>query len=64
MFLGPYFGRWDNGNTKALFVIIPSQKKTLVYFANSGAGHDITNKVLGLFFKEGSMDIQDWIQQE
>lgn len=65
----PNYGRvlwhWgDNGNTKALFVIIPSQKKTLVYFANSGAGHDITNKVLGLFFKEGSMDIQDWIQQE
>ncbi|MBP5518257.1 MAG: beta-lactamase family protein [Bacteroidales bacterium] len=54
----------DNGNTKALFVIIPSQKKTLVYFANSGAGHDITNKVLDLFFKDGPMDIQDWIQQE
>ena len=55
----------DNGNTKALFIIIPSQKKTLVYFANSGAGHDITNKVLSLFLKDSNtLDIQDWIQQE
>lgn len=66
----PHYGRvlwhWgDNGNTKALFVIIPSQKKTLVYFANSGAGHDIANKVLSLFLNDKEpFDIQDWIQQE
>ena len=66
----PQWGRilwhWgDNGNTKALFVILPSQKKTLVYFANSGAGHDIVNQVLSLFLgKDGKSDIQDWIQQE
>lgn len=66
----PHYGRvlwhWgDNGNTKALFIILPAQKKTLIYFANSGAGHDIANNVIKLFLgDEETLDIQDWIQQE
>ena len=66
----PHYGRvlwhWgDNGNTKALFIILPAQKKTLVYFANSGAGHEIANRVLNLFLGDKTpFDIQDWINQE
>ncbi|MBR6464905.1 MAG: beta-lactamase family protein [Bacteroidales bacterium] len=66
----PHYGRvlwhWgDNGNTKALFIILPAQKKTLVYFANSGAGHEIANRVLNLFLGDKTpFDIEDWINQE
>ena len=66
----PHYGRvlwhWgDNGNTKALFVILPAQKKTVIYFANSGAGHEIANQVLNLFLGDKTpFDIEDWINQE
>lgn len=66
----PHYGRvlwhWgDNGNTKALFVILPAEKKTLVYFANSGAGHDIVEKVTALFFNDNEpFDIGEWIREE
>ncbi|MBO4691510.1 MAG: beta-lactamase family protein [Bacteroidales bacterium] len=66
----PHYGRvlwhWgDNGNTKALFVILPKEKKTLIYFANSGAGHDIVEKVTSLFLGDNEpFDIGEWIREE
>lgn len=66
----PHYGRvlwhWgDNGNTKALFLILPEKKTTLVYFANSGAGHDIIDKVTELFFKDPvPFDVTEWINEE
>ena len=66
----PHYGRvlwhWgDNGNTKALFVILPKDKKTLIYFANSGAGHDIVEKVTSLFLGDNEpFDIGEWIREE
>ena len=65
--LGDFAFHWgDNGNFKALFVIIPKskghQKRILVYFTNSAAGHDIINKIAGHFLgnKEG-IAIHDWV---
>lgn len=54
----------DNGNTKALFLIIPDEGKTLVYFANSGAGHDIIDKVTNLFLEDPEpFDVTEWINE-
>lgn len=65
--LGDLAFHWgDNGNFKALFVIVPRskghQKRILVYFTNSAAGHDIINKIAGHFLgnKEG-IAIHDWV---
>lgn len=55
----------DNGNSKALFIIIPAESKTLVYFANSGAGHDIIDRLTALFFNDPlPFDLSAWITEE
>lgn len=63
---GTILWHWgDNGSSKALFIIIPKEKKTLVYFANSACGHDIINEITSLFLNEPQpFDIERWINEE
>lgn len=61
---GTILWHWgDNGNSKALFIIIPKEGKTFVYFANSACGHDIVNQMTKLFFND-TFDIERWINEE
>lgn len=61
---GTILWHWgDNGNSKALFIIIPNERKTFVYFANSACGHDIVNQMTKLFFND-TFDIERWINEE
>ncbi len=44
--LGKTVWHWgNNGNFRALFMIVPEQNKCFVYFTNGARGHDIVNKV-------------------
>ncbi len=64
------FGRilwhWgDNGTSKALFLVIPEQQKSLIYFANSASGHDVINEIIALFLGDSSpLDLSEWITDE
>lgn len=66
--LGNIIFHWgNNGNFKALFIIVPAQKDRpashLVYFTNSYFGHDIINQIVPLFFNNKSpLQISDWIK--
>ena len=61
---GTILWHWgDNGNSKALFIIIPKEKKTFIYFANSACGHDIVNQMTKLFLDD-TFDIAQWINEE
>jgi CubicO group peptidase (beta-lactamase class C family) len=54
----------DNGNFKALFIIIPTKKSHLVYFTNSARGHDIIDQVVNLYFSPKSpFKIGPWVNQ-
>ena len=63
---GKMLWHWgDNGNFKALFVIIPQTQETLVYFTNSSHGHDIIDKITRLFFNDPApLAISEWITNE
>lgn len=62
---GDILWHWgDNGNYKALFIILPKDTTTLVYFTNSNHGHDIINEVTTLMLKDtASFAINDWINE-
>jgi len=62
---GEIFFHWgDNGNFKALFVIIPSLKSHLVYFTNSECGHDIIDDIVSLFFRNSEpLKLSAWINE-
>ncbi|HCT94494.1 MAG: hypothetical protein A2X19_03520 [Bacteroidetes bacterium GWE2_39_28] len=54
----------DNGNFKALFVIVPQKRSHLVYFTNSARGHDIIDQMVNLFFSPKSpFKIGLWVNQ-
>lgn len=54
----------DNGNFKALFVIVPQKRSHLVYFTNSARGHDIIDQMVNLFFSPKSpFKIGPWVNQ-
>jgi len=67
----PEFGNiifhWgDNGNFKALFIVIPGRlgrpEKHLVYFTNSAFGHDIINQIVSLFFNnKNPLQLNSWV---
>lgn len=65
--LGDIVFHWgDNGNFKALFIIVPKgrgkPKRILVYFTNSAAGHDVINDMAILFLgNKESLAIHDWV---
>lgn len=63
---GKILWHWgDNGSFKALFLIIPSEKKSLVYFTNSAYGHDIINPITELFLKDTTpITVSDWINKK
>ncbi len=54
----------DNGNFKALFVVIPSKQSHLVYFTNSESGHDIIDDIVSLFFRSSEpLKLSAWINE-
>ncbi len=63
---GKILWHWgDNGSFKALFLIIPSEQTTLVYFTNSAYGHDIIDSLTKLFLKdETPLTISSWINSK
>lgn len=63
---GKILWHWgDNGSFKALFLIIPSEQKTLVYFTNSAYGHDIIDSITALFLEdETPLTISAWINSK
>lgn len=67
--LGDIIFHWgDNGNFKALFIIVPAQKgrpaSHLVYFTNSSFGHDIINQIVPLFYNTREpLQISAWINE-
>lgn len=63
---GKILWHWgDNGSFKALFLVIPAEKKTLVYFTNSAHGHDIINPITTLFLKDTTpITVSDWINKK
>ncbi len=63
---GKILWHWgDNGSFKALFLIIPSEQKTLVYFTNSAYGHDIINPITSLFLEdETPLTLSAWINSK
>ena len=67
--LGDIIFHWgDNGNFKALFIIVPAQKgrpaSHFVYFTNSSFGHDIINQIVPLFYNTREpLQISAWINE-
>ena len=63
---GKILWHWgDNGSFKALFLVIPSEQKTLVYFTNSAHGHDIINPLTALLLKDPiPLTVSDWINKK
>ena len=67
--LGNIIFHWgDNGNFKALFVLIPKRfghhSSQLVYFTNSAYGHDIIDKITKLFFNNKEpLKIDKWVNE-
>lgn len=61
--LGDVYFHWgDNGNFKALFIIVPSQESHLVYLTNSANGHSIIDSVTPLFFgNKEPLAISSWV---
>lgn len=61
--LGNIFFHWgDNGNFKALFLIVPKQGTHLVYLTNSAHGHSMINIITLLFFKNQlPLALSSWI---
>ena len=61
--LGNIYFHWgDNGNFKALYIVVPSIESELVYFTNSAKGHDIIDSIVSLFFgSEITMQLSSWI---
>lgn len=61
----PQFGKtiwhWgNNGNFRALFILLPEHNKGFVYFTNGARGHDIVNKVTTKLLG-GTFAIEPWI---
>jgi len=67
--LGNIIFHWgDNGNFKALFVVIPRRfghhSSQLVYFTNSASGHDIIDRITRVFFNnKESLRIDKWVNE-
>lgn len=63
---GKVLWHWgDNGNFKALFMIIPKEDITLAYFTNSNYGHDIIDPLTALLLKDHTpFTLSDWISHE
>ena len=63
---GKILWHWgDNGSFKALFLVIPAEKTTLVYFTNSAYGHDIINPLTELLLGDPTpLTISDWINKK
>jgi CubicO group peptidase (beta-lactamase class C family) len=65
--LGNVAFHWgDNGNFRALFLIVPKSRKQkqriLVYFTNSAAGHDIINSISTNFLGNTKpIAVHDWV---
>lgn len=65
--LGEVSFHWgDNGNFKALFLMVPESKvhkeRILVYFTNSRAGHDIIGSMSSLFLgNKKPLAIENWV---
>ena len=65
--LGEVVFHWgDNGNFKALFLLVPENAKhperILVYFTNSRAGHDIIDRISSLFLGNTTpLTIHNWV---
>ena len=55
----------DNGSSKALFLVIPKEQTTFIYFANTSSGHDIINQLTELFLGDSTpLDLSEWITDE
>ncbi len=63
---GKILWHWgDNGSFKALFLVIPAEQKTLVYFTNSAHGHDIIDPITALLLNDPApLAISDWINKD
>lgn len=63
---GKILWHWgDNGSFKALFLVIPAEQTTMVYFTNSAHGHDIINPLTSLFLKDTMpIAVSDWINKK
>ena len=63
--LGDIYYHWgDNGNFKALFIIVPNDNKYLVYFTNSTFGHTIIDRLTPLCFgNTAPLAISAWISE-
>lgn len=63
---GKILWHWgDNGSFKGLFLIIPQEKATLVYFTNSAHGHDIIDKLTALLLKDAEpITVSAWINSK
>ena len=62
---GKVLWHWgDNGNFKALFIILPEEGKRFVYFTNCTRGHQIINQVTELLFGDPEpFAIERWINE-
>lgn len=62
--LGDIYHHWgDNGNFKALFIVVPKENKYLVYFTNSYYGHDIIDQLTPLFLGNTKpLQLSAWIK--
>ena len=63
--LGEIYYHWgDNGNFKALFVIVPKGNKYLAYFTNSAFGHNIIDQITPLYFGNAEpLKLSAWISE-
>jgi Beta-lactamase class C and other penicillin binding proteins len=63
--LGEIYYHWgDNGNFKALFVIVPKENKYLTYFTNSTFGHNIIDQITPLYFGNAEpLKLSAWISE-
>lgn len=63
---GKILWHWgDNGSFKGLFLIVPQEKTTLVYFTNSAHGHEIIDQLTALLLKDTEpFAISEWINGE
>ena len=64
--LGDLYYHWgDNGNFKALFIVVPRDSKYLVYFTNSRNGHDIIDELVPLYFGNTKpLTLSTWIAND
>lgn len=67
--LGEVVFHWgDNGAFKSLFLIVPGkglrQKRIMIYFTNSQAGHDVIEDMAHLFLNNSdSLAINEWVNK-